>query len=292
MIELKNDFLKVNLHPKGAEIISITGVQDGLNYMWRRDPVQWANSAPILFPIVGAVRQDYYKIGQQQYHMTQHGFARHNEFMVHQKDDCEVTFTLVSNDQIKEQYPYEFLLSVTYTLKENQLNCHIQINNTDHQDIYFQVGGHPAFACPLMDNESSNDYYIEFSENENAGRKIIDVAKRGMSHEVEPFFENEKRFFVRQELFNRDAIVIQNFKSENIALRSLNHQKSLVFHMNGFDHVGIWAAKHVGGLIAIEPWVGNADYVDFNGDFKDKQSCVELAPQDSFECEFSIEINQ
>lgn len=292
MVELKNDYLKVNLHPKGAEIISITGIQDGLNYMWRRDPVQWANSAPILFPIVGAVREDNYKIGDQQYHMTQHGFARHNEFDIHQKDDSEVTFTLSPNDNIKEQYPYDFLLSVTYTLKDNQLKCHIRINNTDTQNIYFQVGGHPAFACPLMENESSNDYYIEFSENEDAGRKIINVEKRGMSHVVEPFFENEKRFFVRQELFNRDAIVIQNFKSENIALKSLNHQKSLVFHMNGFDHVGIWAAKHVGGLIAIEPWVGHADYVDFDGDFKDKQSCVELSPQDSYECEFSIEINQ
>ena len=106
MVELKNDYLKVNLHPKGAEIISITGVQDGLNYMWRRDPVQWANSAPILFPIVGAVREDHYKIGDQQYHMTQHGFARHNEFGIHQKDDSEVNFTLSPNDNIKEQYPY------------------------------------------------------------------------------------------------------------------------------------------------------------------------------------------
>ena len=76
--------------------------------------------------------------------------------------------------------------------------------------------------------------------------------------------------------FNTDAIVIKKFKSENIALKSLNHDKSIVFHMNGFDHVGLWAAKHVGGLIAIEPWVGHADYTDFNGEFKEKESCVEL----------------
>lgn len=292
MIELKNDFLKVELHPKGAEIISITGVKDGLNYMWRRDPIQWANSAPILFPIVGAVRNDQYTIDGQTYHMTQHGFARHNEFAIDQKSDTEVVFTLVPNDDIKQQYPYHFELKVTYSLMSNHLKCNMEVKNTDNKNIYFQIGGHPAFACPLMDNESSNDYYIEFSENEDAGRKVIDVAKRGMSRVIEPFFENERRFFVRQDLFSRDAIVIQNFKSESIALKSINHDKSLVFHMHGFDHVGIWAAKHVGGLIAIEPWVGHADYVDFDGDFKDKQSCVELVPNQEFQCDFVVEINQ
>ncbi len=292
MVELKNEFLKVELHPKGAEIISITGMQDGLNYMWRRDPIQWANSAPILFPIVGAVRNDQYTIDGKTYHMTQHGFARHTEFKTDQKSETQVTFTLESNDEIKKQYPYLFALNVTYTLETNKLHCEISIKNTDSKEIYFQVGGHPAFACPLLDNESSNDYYIEFSDNENKGRKIIDVAKRGMSRNVEPFFENERRFFVRQDLFSRDAIVLQDFVSKSISLKSLNHNKSLVFYMNGFDHVGIWAAKHVGGLIAIEPWVGHADYVDFEGDFKDKQSCVQLQPDQHFDCDFAIEINQ
>ena len=113
-----------------------------------------------------------------------------------------------------------------------------------------------------------------------------------MSRVVEPFFENERRFFVRQDLFSRDAIVLQDFVSKSVSLKSLNHNKSLVFHMNGFDHVGLWAAKHVGGLIAIEPWVGHADYVDFEGDFKDKQSCVELKPANNFKCDFTIEIHQ
>lgn len=292
MIELKNEYLKVELHPKGAEIHRIIGQQDGLNYMWRRDPIQWASSAPILFPIVGAVRHNQYHIGDNVYEMTQHGFSRHNEYEVKQVSHTNVTLTLKSNEDIKKQYPYLFELNVTYTLEKNCLNCQIQVKNIDEQDIYFQVGGHPAFACPLYDNESSNDYYLEFSENETLSRKVIDVERKGMSRLTEPFFEQEKRFFVRQNLFDRDAIVFKNFKSENIALKSLNHNKSLVFHMSGFEHVGIWAAKHVGGLIAIEPWVGHSDYVDFDGDFKDKESIVSLKPNEEFNCSFAIEINQ
>lgn len=292
MVELSNQYLTVNLHPKGAEIISIVGNQDHINYMWKRDACQWANSAPILFPIVGAIKNDTCRIDGKEYHMTQHGFARHNEFEIKNQSQTEVTFTLVSNDEIIKQYPFLFELNVTYKLVENTLTCFINVKNKDHQIIYFQVGGHPAFACPFMENESSNDYYVEFSEYETRNQKVIDVAKRGMSHVQLPFFDHEKRFFVRQQLFNNDAIVIKDFKSENISIKSLNHQKSIVFHMQGFDHVGLWTAKHVGGLLAIEPWVGHADYVDFDGEFKEKESCVALDTDKEFNVQFAVEINQ
>lgn len=292
MVELSNQYLTVNLHPKGAEIISIVGNQDHINYMWKRDACQWANSAPILFPIVGAIKNDTCRIDGKEYHMTQHGFARHNEFEIKNQSQTEVTFTLVSNDEIIKQYPFLFELNVTYKLVENTLTCFINVKNKDHQIIYFQIGGHPAFACPFMENESSNDYYVEFSEYETRNQKVIDVAKRGMSHVQLPFFDHEKRFFVRQQLFNNDAIVIKDFKSENISIKSLNHQKSIVFHMQGFDHVGLWTAKHVGGLLAIEPWVGHADYVDFDGEFKEKESCVALDTDKEFNVQFAVEINQ
>lgn len=292
MVELSNQYLTVNLHPKGAEIISIVGNQDHINYMWKRDACHWANSAPILFPIVGAIKNDTCRIDGKEYHMTQHGFARHNEFEIKNQSQTEVTFTLVSNDEIIKQYPFLFELNVTYKLVENTLTCFINVKNKDHQTIYFQVGGHPAFACPFMENESSNDYYVEFSEYETRNQKVIDVAKRGMSHVQLPFFDHEKRFFVRQQLFNNDAIVIKDFKSENISIKSLNHQKSIVFHMQGFDHVGLWTAKHVGGLLAIEPWIGHADYVDFDGEFKEKESCVALDTDKEFNVQFAVEINQ
>ena len=292
MVELSNQYLTVNLHPKGAEIISIVGNQDHINYMWKRDACQWANSAPILFPIVGAIKNDTCRIDGKEYHMTQHGFARHNEFEIKNQSQTEVTFTLVSNDEIIKQYPFLFELNATYKLVENTLTCFINVKNKDHQTIYFQVGGHPAFACPFMENESSNDYYVEFAEYETRNQKVIDVAKRGMSHVQLPFFDHEKRFFVRQQLFNNDAIVIKDFKSENISIKSLNHQKSIVFHMQGFDHVGLWTAKHVGGLLAIEPWIGHADYVDFDGEFKEKESCVALDTDKEFNVQFAVEINQ
>lgn len=292
MVVLKNNYLEVTLANKGAEIIKIVGQEDHINYMWRRDPIQWANSAPILFPIVGALKNNECRIDGKVYSMTQHGFSRHNEYVANQISDEEVVFTLTSNEEIAKQYPYLFKLDVTYKLEKNVLICNCKVTNIDDKIIYFQIGGHPAFACPFMDDESSNDYYLEFSENETLSQKVIDVARKGMSRTTIPFFENERRFFVRQQLFSNDAIVFKDFKSESVSLKSLNHNKSIVFHMQGFNHLGLWAAKHVGGLIAIEPWVGHSDYVDFDGEFKDKEGIVSLEPNHEFECTFKVEINQ
>ena len=292
MTVLKNNCLEVELNPKGAEIIKIIGQKDQLNYMWRRDPSLWASSAPILFPIVGALQNNECRIDGKTYSMTQHGFSRHNVYETHEVSDTCVEFVLKPNEDIQKQYPYAFELKVVYTLLDNQLSCQCIVKNTDKQTIYFQIGGHPAFACPLMENESSNDYYIEFERDETLDAKIIDVERRGMSRVTQPLFENEKRFFIRQALFNNDAIVVKDFKSHYVTLKSLNHNKSIRFYMENFNHLGIWTSKHVGGLVAIEPWVGHSDYVDFKGEFKDKEGIVSLTKGEEFSCKFVVEINQ
>lgn len=289
---LKNDLLEVMLSPKGAEIISIVGQQDGINYMWKRDARQWGNSAPILFPIVGKVRNDEYRVDGKAYSLTQHGFARHNEFKVIEASDTKVIYELESNDELIKMYPYLFKLLVVYTLEQKSLSCSCIVNNEDNKDMYFQIGGHPAFSCPFKEDESSNDYYLEFSENETLCEKILDPIQNGMTNITRPFLENEKRFFVRQESFNRDAIVLENFKSKSITLKSLNHNKTLSVHMENFTHLGIWAAKHVGDLVAIEPWIGHTDYIDFKGELKDKTGVKSIKSGESFNCCFTIEINQ
>lgn len=292
MITLKNDYLEVTLANKGAEIIKIVGQEDQINYMWRRDPSQWASSAPILFPIVGALQNGECRIDGKTYKMNQHGFSRHSEYVANQLNDTEVVFTLESNEEILKQYPYLFKLEVTYRLEKNILVCDLKVTNVDKQDIYFQIGGHPAFACPFIEGESSNDYYLEFSDFETIGRKIINLENKGITHEKAPLFDHERRVFVRQELFSNDTIILENFKSNQVALKSLNHQKSIVVHMDKFTHLGIWAAKHVGGLMAIEPWFGHSDYEDFNGEFKEKEGIITLKANESFNAAFKIEINQ
>lgn len=289
---LKNDFLEVELNAKGAEIIKIVGQQDHINYMWKRDSSLWANSAPILFPIVGALQNNECRIDGQTFSMKQHGFARHTQFDVCKQSESCVEYELKPTQDSLKQYPYLFNLKVAYILRENQLVCHCTVRNDDDKDIYFQIGGHPAFACPFLENESSNDYYLEFEKNESLDQKIVDIESRGISRQKTLLFDNEKRFFIRQSLFANDAIVLENIKSNYVVLKSLNHHKNIKFYMKNFNHLGIWAGSHVGGLLAIEPWVGHADYAGFTGEFKEKEGIVKLAKNKEFECEFIIEVNQ
>ena len=125
MVFLKNNYLEVTLANKGAEIIKIVGQEDHINYMWRRDPIQWANSAPILFPIVGALKNNECRIDGKVYSMTQHGFSRHNEYVANQISDEEVVFTLTSNEEIAKQYPYLFKLDVTYKLEKKCISMQL-----------------------------------------------------------------------------------------------------------------------------------------------------------------------
>lgn len=291
MIILKNDKLEVHLHPKGAEIHKIIGLEDNMNYMWKRDKAYWANSAPILFPIVGKVKNDTYYVDGKEYHLTQHGFARHNEFEVEMQNDHEVIFTL-DDEKFHDVYPYKFKLYVHYVLNENQLECHIKVVNKDQQMIYFGVGGHPAFACPMYENESSNDYYVEFEQPEILNRHLLDCSTSTFTGEEALLLDNERRFFVRQDLFKDDAVVVDHMKSKFVALKSLNHNKSVTLHMDGFNFLGIWATRKVGGLLALEPWRSHADRSDFTGEFKDKDDIVALEQDKEFTCCFGIEIHQ
>jgi len=292
MIVLKNDTLEVGLDAKGAEIHKIVGLQDKINYMWKRDSSQWANSAPILFPIVGALQNNECIIHGKTYTMTQHGFARHATFNITDKTDHMVVFTLLPNEDIQKQYPFHFKLEVTYTLEDNVLVCRCDVLNTDMQMMYFQIGGHPAFSCPFYEGESSNDYYIEFEQFETVKQKVIDVKRKGMSRVKRPFLKQEKRFFIRQELFDNDAIVLPDLQSNYVDLKCLHHNKYIRFHMENFNHLGIWAAKHVGDLLAIEPWNGHSDYVDFHDSFEKKEGVIALAQNEVFSCTFKIEIHQ
>lgn len=291
MITLKNECLEVEIHPKGAEIHKIIGSKDQMNYMWKRDKAYWANSAPILFPIVGKVINDTYQAEGKEYHLTQHGFARHNEFKIESQSEQEVVLTL-DDENFHDVYPYKFKLYVHYVLEDNTLACHIKVDNLDDKTIYFGIGGHPAFACPMYENESSNDYYVEFEQPEKLYRRMLDVQNSLYNGQTELLLDNERRFFVRQDMFKDDAVVVNNFKSKSVSLKSLNHDKAVTLHMENFNFLGIWATRQVGGLLALEPWRSHADDAGFTGELKDKDDIVSLAQGKSFECCFKIEITQ
>ncbi|HLX91776.1 MAG TPA: hypothetical protein VKR32_08845, partial [Puia sp.] len=60
MYELENEHIKVEVAAKGAELQSVYHKIFGLEYLWRGDPSFWSKKSPILFPIVGTLKNDQF----------------------------------------------------------------------------------------------------------------------------------------------------------------------------------------------------------------------------------------
>ena len=161
--QLKNNFLTVTLSDQGAEIQSVKDVNSGREYIWQADPKIWGRHAPVLFPVVGRLKDDQYTYDGKTYHMGQHGFARDSKFTVEEQDDKHIVFLLTSNEDTKKMYPFDFELRVTYSLVNNLLSEHFTVTNTDTKEMIFGIGGHPGFNLPTDNGLTKNDYYFKFA---------------------------------------------------------------------------------------------------------------------------------
>jgi len=165
MISLENDHLKVWVKPKGAELKSLVNKSTGIEHIWDSDPKYWAKSSPVLFPIVGGLKDNTYKVGKETYSLPRHGFAREMMFDLESKTADKVVFNLSSNEETLKVYPFYFDFKVIYTLLEKELSITYQVKNTGQSEMYFSIGAHPAFAIPFENEEGYDNFYLEFEND-------------------------------------------------------------------------------------------------------------------------------
>ena len=170
MQSISNDVLQVTISAKGAELQNIQHFKNGLEYLWNGDANFWGKKSPVLFPIVGGLKNGEYTYSGKTYKLGRHGFAREMEFEVTNLTNQSVEYTLTSNEQTLAVYPFEFNLKIIYSLKENTLTCEYIVTNTSNDTTYFSCGAHPAFAVPLTKNTTFEDWFLEFSSIENVGK--------------------------------------------------------------------------------------------------------------------------
>src|SRR3954451_24854574 len=148
---LQNNILSIAVTTKGAELQSIIHKDFGLENMWSGDPKFWGKKSPVLFPIVGGLKNNSYQYKGKSYQLNRHGFARDMEFEITEQDEEGITFTLNSNEETFAKYPFQFSFSVGYKLDNNRLNVTYAVRNIGNEEMLFSVGGHPAFKVPLVD---------------------------------------------------------------------------------------------------------------------------------------------
>ena len=289
MQTLKNKKLTIKINPKGAELTSIFNYENQTEYMWSADPKFWGKSSPVLFPIVGSLKENIYRFEGKEYTLPRHGFARDREFIVEKSDENSATFLLAHDEHTLKVYPFKFEFRLIYSLEDNSLKVTYSVKNIGENKMYFSVGGHPAFAVPLAENLDYNDYYLEFNNTETFKR--WGLTSEGLI-ETQPsdFMIDTNKLELTKELFYDDAIVFKNLESTSVTLKSykINHQ--LKFDFEGFPYLGIWAATDA-NFVCIEPWCGIADSTNHNQELTEKEGIICLDLGQIFEKTWRVEVS-
>ncbi len=284
---LENNFQKIEITSKGAELQSIYNKETQLEYLWNGDANFWGKKSPVLFPIVGGLKNNEYLLNGNNYILGRHGFARDTNFEVEQKSSSEITCLLKSNESTLINFPFQFIFTIEYIIIENKLSCKYIVINCSKENMYFSLGAHPAFNVPLTQNTNYNDWFLEFNSNENCG--IYPLTIDGLLKEKsQPFFKNSNKINLSKELFYNDALVFKELQSTEICIKSNSAPNGLKMQFDGFPFYGIWSAKDA-NFVCLEPWCGIADNENTTNNFKTKEGIIELEHQQIFERTWSIE---
>ena len=267
--------IKIETKKQGAELTSI--VVDGEEKL-HQGKEYWNRQAPILFPIVGQIKNGETKINGKTYKMGQHGFARDMEFEEITKSEKLQEYVLKSNEKTLEKFPFDFELYITYKINGNTLEVEYKVINKDNKYMLFGLGGHPAFLCDY----TSEDFEIEFEKEEN-DIKFLQLENGLISNKLSKnILENNKIIKLEKNTFENDAIIMKNIESNKVYLKQIsNNKKILEFEFTGFPYLALWSKKGA-PFVCIEPWMNTADKIDSNIEFESKENIIKLQPQKEF----------
>lgn len=285
---LENDFIKIDVSSKGAELQSIYHKKYSIEYLWQGDPFIWPRRAPVLFPIVGKVKNNLYTYNQDSYALPQHGFARDHTFLLFTSTESSCTYRLHHSEKTLKVFPFEFELDIIYSIEGATVKVAYRIYNpSEKNEIYFSIGAHPGFRCPLVEGDKFEDYYLEFEKAEKLNRILLDGGLRGDETELVPLINNKLPLTV--DLFGpKDAIVVSGLNSERISLKSNKSIHGLHFNYKNYPWFGIWSKP--GPFVCLEPWMGVADDIHCTGEFAKKESIQKLKPQSEVQYSYSMEL--
>ena len=289
---IENEYLKVTLDTFGAEMKSLIRKQDGAELLWNGDPGYWKRSAPVLFPFVGSLKNKEYHYKGQTYPMGQHGFARDMEFAIC-GGDCSrwISFELVATPETKKVYPFSFRLIISYHLQGTALKCTWKVINTDPKErMYYSIGAHPAFMCPVGDHGKQTDYRLVFSTE--SGELIYSkLSENGLiESEGHKLSLVDHELIITEHLFDEDALVVEGNQAERVGLVNPEGRIYLLVHFDA-PLFGLWSPAGKGApFICIEPWYGRCDKESFGGELQDRDYEYQLMSGEEKEYNYCIEV--
>ncbi len=281
IITLSNSIISAQIKSLGAELCSL---KDNTNrdYIWEGNPAFWGKHSPVLFPIVGTLKNNTFYHNDKKYTLSRHGFAREKEFQLVEKTESSATFSLQSNSETLKNYPFKFELQIQYILIGTTLELTYRVINKDNTDMPFSIGAHPAFALP----RDFEDYSLAFEEVEPLEYTLLENDL--VSKQTEKIKTNSNTVPLTYELFESDALIFNTLKSNSLTIVE-KENPILKVQFENFPNLGIWT-KVGAPFICIEPWFGYSDITESKGNLFEKEGIIVLKTDTTFQAKFSIEI--
>lgn len=276
-LTMKRGGLTALAETQGGELISLRD-GEGTEYLWNGDPAYWTGRNPVLFPIVGALKDGGVEIGGKRYEMARHGFARRSAFTVAGKGEDYVVLELRQNPETLARYPFPFVLRVRHQLLEDGFRTEFTVLNPGDAPLPFCIGGHTAFRCPLRRGERFEDYRLVFSQAEDAAPLapgpggLLSRDRRG------PALRGGDAIELDHAVFDAvDTLIFEGLRSKTVRLCHRDTGRGVEADFSEFPMVAFWTAPGKRApYLCIEPWQGCAAYEDESGRFEDKPYCVTL----------------
>ena len=290
MHTLKNEILTVQVKEHGAELASIR--KGSVEYLWQADPMFWGRHSPVLFPIVGSVWEKRYRVDGREFELGQHGFARDMDFTMVEGSEDEVRYRLESTEDTLKKYPWPFVLEIAYRLHGNMIDVIWEVSNPGNEDMYFQIGAHPAFNYPDYDPQTMERGFLSFDRGE--GLECIRIKEKGCvdAETLYPLdIPADGLLPLTRETFDKiDTIMLQDGQIGSVALYRTDRTPWLKLSFEA-PVVGIWSPPGKNApFICLEPWYGRCDRAGYEGDYRDRDWVNRLAPGERFSSVYTIEI--
>lgn len=280
-MKLDNGIVAVEISEHGAELKS--AVKNGREYMWCGDAKYWGRTSPILFPNVGRLKDNKYTLDGKEHQMGQHGFARDCDFVLSGHTDDSVTYTLKSDSETLAKYPFEFELTIKYTIVGSVIKIEWKVKNESERVMSFSVGAHPAF------NLKHGENYFEFDNKCDMVYNLIDESGLYAADSVHTL-RNDGYVKIENSMFDNDALIIENSQAREVSLCD-GEKKPYVTVRFDMPLFGLWSpAKKNAPFVCIEPWCGRCDASGFEGEISERDYIINLGVGEEFTAGYEIEL--
>lgn len=277
--------LSATIAAEGAELRSLrSGAGDEL--LWQAEP-PWPEHAPILFPIVGRLKDDRLRLGDTQFAMPLHGFARHGRFAWVERGPRHCRLRLEDDAGTRARYPFAFRLEVAYAVDGDRLEVTYAIANPGPDMLPASAGAHPGFKWPLSPGVAKDAHRLDFARPEPGPLRRLG-ADGLVDPTPLPSPIGGRTLALDEELFRVSALIFDSPASSSVRFHGPG-TPAIELSWAGFTQLGIWS-KPGAGFLCIEPWHGRTSDSGWDGDFRDKPGVMLIPPGGRRELSWSVRI--